>query len=132
MNDGLPRFDESFSGSTGEGAERRRDPRFPISAYTEIEIQSPVVQRVSGIVHDVSRSGLRLGIPCAVDEHTHVKINLDHLVIQGEIRYCRPTDNGFHAGVLVQEVTGPAQYDELDDAELDLFGILAQVALLAK
>jgi hypothetical protein len=132
MNDGLPRFDESFSGSTCEGAERRREPRFPICAHTEIEIQSPVVQRMKGIVRDASASGLRLEVQAAVAVGTPVKIRLDHLVIHGEIKYCRPSGTGFNAGMLVHDVAGPQEYGELDDGELDIYAILVQVVLLAK
>ena len=132
MNDGLPRFEDSSSGGTIETIDRRRDPRFPTCARVEIELQNPVAQRMKGIVRDVSASGLRLEAQAAITVGTPIKISLDHIVIHGEIRYCRPSGTGFNAGMLVHDVAGPQEYGELDDGELDIYAILVQVVVLAK
>jgi hypothetical protein len=134
MNDGLPRFEDSPSSRMSAVADRRRDPRFPTCAHVEIELQNPVVQRMKGIVRDVSASGLRLEVQAAVTVGTPVRISLDHIVIHGEIRHCHPSGTGFNVGVLVHDVDGPQEqdYGEIDDGELDIYAILVQVVLLAK
>jgi hypothetical protein len=131
MNDSLP-FEDSPSGRASAVIDRRREPRFPTCARVEIELQNPIVQRMKGIVRDVSASGLRLEVQAAVTEGTPVKISLDHIVIQGEIRHCRPSGDGFNVGMLVHDVSGPQEYSEIDDGELDIYAILVQVVLLAK
>ena len=113
-------------------ADRRREPRFPISAGAQIEIGGFPVQSLRGIVRDVSCSGVCLEVPTFIENGRPVRINLNAIVIDGEVRYCRPAGNTFHAGVLVREVAGPQECDELDDGELDLYAILVQVLVLGR
>jgi len=106
--------------------DRRREPRFPASARVEIEIQNPRVGRVQGTVFEVSRSGLRLELPIALEAGTCIEINLKNVVVSGEVRHCRPAETGFSAGVFVKRVSIPEKFDQLDDRELDLYAILVQ------
>ena len=125
MSESIPRFtDESQIACDTE--ERRREPRFPASARVEIEIEKPAVGRVQGTVFEVSRSGLRLELPLAIEAGTCIKINLKNVVVSGEVRHCRPAKTGFSAGVFVKGVSIPEKFDQLDDRELDLYAILVQ------
>jgi hypothetical protein len=127
VNERLSRFRDV---SSCETEDRRRDPRFPASASVEIEIQKPGAQRVQGTVFEVSRSGLGLDLPLALEAGTRVKINLKDVVMFGEVRHCRAARTGFTAGVFVSDVSVPEKFDQLNDRELDLYSILLQFAQL--
>ncbi len=129
MSEGIPRFMD-LSPNTCEAEDRRRAPRFPTSAFVDIEIQKPRAQKLQGIVYEVSRSGLGLELPSALEKGAVVKITLKNVVISGEVRHCRPATTGFTAGVFVSAVSSPEKFDQLDDRELDLYAILVQFAQL--
>ncbi len=125
MSESIRRFRDE-SQTTCDMEDRRREPRFPASARVEIEIQNPRVGRVQGTVFEVSRSGLRLELPIALEAGTCIEINLKNVVVSGEVRHCRPAETGFSAGVFVKRVSIPEKFDQLDDRELDLYAILVQ------
>jgi hypothetical protein len=127
MSERVSRFTDA---APVETADRRREPRFPASVPVEVEIQKHGLPRIQGIVFEVSRSGLRLELPLAVEEGVCVKIYVKNVVLVGEIRHCQPATTGFHAGIFVRDVSSPDKFDQLDDRELDLYAILVQFAQL--
>src|ERR1700730_2766582 len=86
--------------------ERRRDARYPTSDPAEVEIFARAVVREGALILDVSRSGLRVHLKTETPKGTHLKIRLlkTHLIIFGEVRYCRAVADGFHVGVWIEHM----------------------------
>jgi hypothetical protein len=120
--------------------ERRRDPRYPTSDPAEVEIfpQAPV--REGALILDVSRSGLRVHLKTETPEGTHLKIRLlkTHLIIFGEVRYCRAVADGFHVGVFIEHMFNPCEElgKHIHDMDLCLYvtgkGLTVQEVILLK
>ena len=86
--------------------EKRREARYPTNDPAELEIMNGAAGRSSATVLDVSKSGLRLKIEFTISRGAEVKIVLQrNVIIFGQIRYCRPFENGFEAGVLIQDMS---------------------------
>jgi hypothetical protein len=85
--------------------EKRREARYPTNDPAEVEVMNGGVGRFSATVLDVSRSGLRLKLDSSINRGAEVKITLQrNIVIFGQIRYCRPLDGNFDAGVLIRDM----------------------------
>jgi hypothetical protein len=107
--------------------ERRRDHRYSTNDQAEVEVLGTNIQRLSAIVLDVSRSGLRLEIQTRIGQCAQVEITLPRdVVIFGEVRYCRPAGADFHAGVLIADIlqsrTPPGKHIHDDELGLYLIG----------
>ena len=86
--------------------EKRREARYPTNDPAEVEVVNGGAGQFSATVLDVSRSGLRLKLDSSVNRGAEVKITLQrNIVIYGQIRYCRPLDGSFDAGVLIQDMS---------------------------
>ena len=86
--------------------EKRREARYPTNDPAQIEITQGGAKTVPATVLDVSRSGLRLKVLLTVNRGAEVKITLQtNVIIFGQIRYCRPFEDGFEIGVLIQEMS---------------------------
>ena len=75
-------------------------------------------------VLDVSKSGLRLKLDSSVNKGAEVKITLQsNIVIFGQIRYCRPLDGSFDAGVLIQDMSHNSEQSSphIEDDLLSLY-----------
>lgn len=85
--------------------EKRREARYPTNDPAEVEVVNGGTGQLSATVLDVSRSGLRLKLDSSINRGAEVKITLQrNIVIFGQIRYCRPLDGSFDAGVLIQDM----------------------------
>jgi hypothetical protein len=85
--------------------EKRREARYPTNDPAEVEVIKGGAGHFSATVLDVSRSGLRLKIDSSVNRGSEVKITLQrNITVFGQVRYCRPLDNSFDAGVLIQDM----------------------------
>ena len=85
--------------------EKRREARYPTNDPAEVEVISGGVGQFSATVLDVSRSGLRLKLDSSINRGAEVKITLQrNIVIIGQIRYCKPLDGNFDAGVLIEDM----------------------------
>lgn len=85
--------------------EKRREARYPTNDPAEVEVVKGGAGHFSATVLDVSRSGLRLKLDASVNRGAEVKITLQrNITIFGQIRYCRPLNNSFDAGVLIQDM----------------------------
>lgn len=85
--------------------EKRREARYPTNDPVELEIVKGGTGRHSATVLDVSRSGLRLKLDSSLNRGAEVKITLQkNILIFGQVRYCRPLDGSFDAGVLIQDM----------------------------
>jgi len=87
-----------------QSIERRVERRYPTGTVAEVEILQGGSQYVAGFVLDVSRSGLRLELRAMIQKGTLVRVRLDSgFLVVGEVRYCRASAEGFHAGILIRE-----------------------------
>ncbi len=85
--------------------EKRREARYPTNDPAEVEVVNGGVGQFSATVLDVSRSGLRLKLDSSINRGAEVKITLQrNIVIYGQIRYCRPLEGNFDAGILIQDM----------------------------
>ncbi len=88
--------------------EKRRETRYQTNDVVEVEILQPGFHRVAAFIVDVSRSGLRLMSKLTIGKGAQVKITMQkHVVIFGEVQYCRPVRGGFHSGILIQDMFFP-------------------------
>ena len=91
--------------------ERRSDPRQPAEQPATIKLLNPLhpAGRIAATVVDISKGGLRLRLNQSLMPGTLVQIRLGEKLLLGEIRYCTPAGEEFHAGVRLQDVfeTGP-------------------------
>jgi hypothetical protein len=106
--------------------EKRREARYPTNDPAEVEVISGGVGQFSATVVDVSRSGLRLKLDSSINRGAEVKITLQrNIVIIGQIRYCKPLDGNFDAGVLIEDMeqnSGPSS-SHIEDDLLSLYVI---------
>lgn len=104
--------------------ERRAEFRYPTNDPVEVELFNCDFLHVPGVVLDVSTSELRVALQNRVSKGAQVKIYLDRqVVVYGEVRYCRPTNGCFHAGVLIQKMFYPRMSPDrhIDDDDLSLY-----------
>jgi len=84
--------------------EKRKEPRLPVDCPVIVTVlggQSPLV--TSGIVQDMSGSGLGLRLKSAIPSGSPVKIEGDGVLMLGEVCRCRPADGQYSLGVQVSE-----------------------------
>jgi len=120
--------------------ERRRDPRYPTRDFAEVEIFPQATVREGAMILDVSRSGLRVHLKHDVPKGTHLRIRLlkTHLVIFGEVRYCRASDDGFDIGVWIEHMFNAREElgKHIHDVDLDLYvmgkGLSVEEVILLK
>ena len=120
--------------------ERRRDARYPTSDPAEVEIFPQAAVREGALILDVSRSGLRVHLKTETPKGTHLKIRLlkTHLIIFGEVRYCRAVADGFHVGVRIEHMFNAREElgKHIDDMDLCLYvmgrGLNAEEVILLK
>ena len=104
----------SFFKPTLDGAERRRERRYPTRDRVQVETMDS--HCVEGTVTDISRSGMRLELPVRVHKGASITVRLSQVSIFAEVVYCRSITEGFSAGLLVREArhTGP-EIEHLDN-----------------
>ncbi|HXA66664.1 MAG TPA: PilZ domain-containing protein [Bryobacteraceae bacterium] len=86
--------------------EKRREARYPTNDPAEVEVVNGGTGRCPATVLDVSKSGLRLKLESSINRGAEVKVTLQrNVVIFGQIRYCRPLDGSFDAGILIQDMS---------------------------
>jgi hypothetical protein len=120
--------------------ERRRDTRYPTNDPAEVEIFPQAVVREGALILDVSRSGLRVHLRTEAPKGTHLRIRLlkTHLVIFGEVRYCRAVADGFHVGVWIEHMFNAREElgKHIDDMDLCMYvmgkGLTVEEVILLK
>ena len=108
-----------------QDADRRSEARYPAQDPAELEILSTPGQPVYGTILDVSRSGLKVGLPKRIDRGEQVKVKLQGNVIFGEVRYCRAVSGAFHIGIRIQNLVRPAAQANrhIVDDQLSLYAV---------
>ena len=101
---------KAFLAKRRESLEQRREARYQTNDAVEVEMLQTGSQRVAASIVDVSRSGLCLLSESTIGKGAQVKITLEkHVVIFGEVQYCRPARGGFHSGIVIQDVFYPSR-----------------------
>ena len=90
--------------------EHRRESRLKISKNVTVKVGSllgvpDVGKPISGVVLDMSGSGVRLATSLPVPVGSEVEIADNRTLIVGEILRCEPEGQGYIAAVRVSEVT---------------------------
>jgi len=93
--------------------ERRSDQRYPTHDPAEVKVLPAGGARISAVVLDVSRLGLRVVLPAALHKGVEVKVAMEPgVVVLGQVRYCRRTVDGFQAGISIREVVYSDDQDQ--------------------
>jgi len=102
----MERVESSEHTSTTPPKEGRRDVRFN-STHTTVQAHLDGREPVTALVVEVSKSGLQLIVEEPLPVGVPVRIEMRGLIVEGDIRHCRPQpDNTSYAvGVLMRDVT---------------------------
>ncbi len=85
--------------------ERRWEPRYTTHDPATVKVLPAGKQQIPGIILDISRFGLRVGAPVAMEKGVEVKITMPlGVVVLGQVRYCLHTESDFQIGVSTREV----------------------------
>jgi hypothetical protein len=86
-------------------SERRREPRFSTEGSAKIQSLNPFSPNYSTVsIVDVSKGGLRLESNDRLGIGTLIRVRLNNTIIFGDVRFCNPSGEKFHAGVQIQDV----------------------------
>jgi hypothetical protein len=116
----LARLAGLSTGAAGfDGRDKRKDRRISTDDSALLRVLSPLsFDKLEVRILDVSRGGLKVQVPISLSIGTIVQIPLRKTVAFGEVRYCIPAGNEFHAGVQVHDsltagrtADGPASLD---------------------
>ena len=101
--DRRPQDREAAAAKTGE---RRSETRHPSDQPAVVKLLNPLQTSgwISASVIEISRGGLRLRTDRALMPGTLVQIRVGGKLVMGEIRYCNPAGEEYHAGVRLQDV----------------------------
>ena len=89
-----------FQSDREDVGERRKDPRIPYIARTQIAWDSPKGEiSISGMIEDKSASGLGIQVSSAIPVGTCVRIRLGKEMITAVVRRCFKTEFGSFVGV---------------------------------
>jgi hypothetical protein len=84
---------------------RSAKPQFPSDFPANIQnLDAPESPASEATILEFSEVGLRLRTRFAMPRGTQVRVNWEHGVVAGEIRYCRRTGRStFHLGVTITQ-----------------------------
>ena len=99
-----------FRSDIKEVSERRKDPRIPYIARTQIIWDSPNGEiSLTGMIEDKSVSGLGIEVSRAIPVGTSVRIRLGNQMISAVVRRCIKTDFGSFVGVSFEAPAAPPE-----------------------
>jgi anti-sigma factor RsiW len=86
-------------------AERRQSQRIPTNDPARVKLLHPTVSEpLPARILDVSKDGMKVELPCALEPGTIVEVLFKRFLAIAEVRYSVQVGEGFHAGVLIQDV----------------------------
>jgi hypothetical protein len=101
--------------------EKRTDQRYPVEEAAVLRIEGVAGGVYVVTVLDVSKFGLRVSCPIALDLGTRVKVACHGVEIAGEIRYARDVErDGYYLGLRAETVS---RAGHPLDGEIDLTAI---------
>jgi hypothetical protein len=84
--------------------ERRRERRMATNDYASVQVVSPhTLEHMEVRVLDISRNGLKIRAPKFLKIGAVLQMRLRDTLILGEVRYCVRMDDGFWAGLQIQD-----------------------------
>lgn len=83
--------------------EYRRDPRFQTNQTVSVTDLENSSSPLPGQLVDFSNLGIRLLVPCRLPPGTAVKVQWAGTLLLGEVIYCRPGEEGFDAGLKLED-----------------------------
>jgi anti-sigma factor RsiW len=96
-------FSQALAGLQQETAEKRKTHRIPTNEAAVIKILKPEsLDQWDVRIRDVSKGGMALRTPKAIDRRVQVMVVRGTLVSYGEVRYCVRVGETFHVGIRVQ------------------------------
>jgi hypothetical protein len=98
-------FSNALTQLQREMADMRDGRRIPTDDPATLEVlnyPSPDEREVR--IRDVSKGGMCLRMSKPIDRGTQVKVKRGAVISLGEVRYCIPVGDMFHAGILLREV----------------------------
>jgi PilZ domain len=91
-------FEAHVSIDDVDGTGLRRTPRFPVTVPAEL--LPPDGPPIAITIRDISRDGLGIELPCAMETGRTVAVVSGSVFVFAIVRHCRPAPNGlFRAGV---------------------------------
>ena len=97
--------DLSKAQSRRENDHRERGQRYVVDEVASMTQLHPLVPGRSDIrVIDVSRDGLKLLVPAALEVGTVVQIRMRPIIVTGEVRHCTVVGESFRLGVRILDL----------------------------
>jgi PilZ domain len=88
--------------------ERRREIRYPTYEEVQVSLLDVSGLELSGVLHDVSRSGFRVELTFPVKPGSRMKVSIhDSVVLYATARYCRGEMETFHIGASIDAMFRP-------------------------
>jgi len=88
-----------------EAAEMRDSHRTPTDDPAILQVLSPPSPDQWDVrIRDVSKGGMCVRTPKAIDRGSHVKVQRGTTINRGEVRYCVPVGDMFHVGIRFMDV----------------------------
>jgi len=98
-------FSRSLAHLRREAAEMRDGHRIPTDDAATVQVLNPVSSEHWDVrIRDVSKGGMCIRTPKPIDRGSEVKVQRGTLITIGEVRYCVPVGDMFHAGIRILEV----------------------------
>jgi|SRR5579871_902111 len=107
LNPGTAELDSSIhAGDIPEGpSERRKEVRYSCHDSVEVRVLPGDGQMVSGTMIDISKSGVRVEIPCPTVKGSEIEIMIPkEMIIFGEVRHSRRAGETYVVGVMIRDV----------------------------
>jgi hypothetical protein len=104
--------------------ERRWEPRYTTHDPATVKVLPAGKAQIPGVVLDISRFGIGIELPTALEKTAEVRITMPFdVVVLGQVRYSVPGQTGFHTGISTREVIYDREESEthLHDDVLALF-----------
>jgi hypothetical protein len=103
-------FAQSLAYLRREADEMRDSHRVPTDDPATLQVLSPVSPDHWEVrIRNVSKGGMGIRTPRAIDRGALVKVHRGTLIAFGEVRYCIPIGDAFHVGIPLREVLEKTQ-----------------------
>jgi PilZ domain-containing protein len=102
--------------------DKRSENRYPTNDEVRVKLTRFPEIKQDGKVHNVSRSGLQLEVPLAVQIHSEVEVLLSGgAALFGEVCYCRRVGAVFHAGIRIHDAVFSSTTEHSSRESLSLY-----------
>ena len=96
------------SSNGNPAAEKRRETRYAICEPVEVYLLDMNNLRLTGMLRDISKSGMRIELDMPVKAGDRVEILLQNkAIVFAEVRHCRRTGESYQVGTVIDDVYYP-------------------------